>query len=1042
MPEKPTCEELEQRIKQLEEAEERREELLEKLQRIANVGSWVLDHGTGHLHWSDETYRILGAAPQSFDASYEAFLDLVHPDERSAVDEAYRNSLQAGIDTYEIEHRIMRRNSGEIRHVLEKCDHERNDEGEIRRSIGIVQDITERKLAEAALVEREERYRFLAENMEDVIWTLDMDLRPTYVSPSIEKVLGFTPEERKKQKLSEILTPTSLERMYAVYAEELPRQEAQTAGNEGSVIIELEYYHRDGSTLWMENIVKPQRDENGRIVGVYGVSQDISRRKREKDALRTMAEMLDNAPSSITVHDKSGGFLYANEKTFEIHGWEPEEFLAMNLSDLDVPESAHLVKERLRRISEEGEVRFEVAHYRKDGSTFPLEVLAKTIHWNGKPAILSVADDISGRKRSEASMQALLEQQEAVLESSMVGIALVHNRIITKVNRRMAEMLGYTPEEIEGRSPEMLHLCQENFVSFGEKYYWRLGEETILQVEYPMRHKNGNTVWCLFSGRAVSPPDLGHGAVWVIDDITERKRTEEALRESEEKYRNLFENAPIGVFRTHSSGTVVQVNSTMARILGFDSPRKVVGHYQDLGTELFVHPERRAELLAQLKENGFVENFEYAAKTRSGEPIWVSLTARKIPDGSEDSFLIEGFSMDITQRKKAEEEKRLLEEQFHQVQKMESIGRLAGGVAHDLNNLLSPILGYGEMLLEDASAHDPRRDSLEEIFRAGKRGQALVRQLLAFSRKQPLHFQPLDLNELVKGFQKLIRRTLREDIEIGFRLDPSIPRIKGDLGQIEQVIMNLAVNAQDAMPQGGNLQIETAPAEIDEAYAGQKRGVKPGRYAMLAISDTGFGMNSSTLAQLFEPFFTTKEKGKGTGLGMSTAYGIAKQHGGNIWAYSEPGLGTTIKVYLPAEGAAADEKEATAAQNTAKNRGTATILLAEDDSQVRNLAASILKREGYTVLVAENAGEGLAMGGGFGGDIDLLLTDVIMPDMNGKELFERLSPAQPRMRVLYMSGYTDDVIAHHGVIDEGVNFIEKPFTVHALVAKIAEILAS
>jgi PAS domain S-box-containing protein len=855
----------------------------------------------------------------------------------------------------------------------------------------------------------------------------------------VEKVLGFPPEERMQQRLSDMIPPSSLEKLLAVYAEELRREEGGTADPDRSITIELEHYHRDGSLLWFENKVKAQRDEGGKIKGIYGVSRDISQRKAEEATLRTMAEMLDTAPSSITVHDTSGRFLYANQKTFELHGCTRESFLSMNLRDVDVPESEALINERMRRILEEKEVRFEVSHYRMDGSTFPMEVLAKTIEWDGQPAILSIADDISERKQAEASMQAVLEQQEAILDSSMVGIMLLHNRVVTKVNRRMAEMLGYRPEEIEGRDPEPLHLSRGHFIEFGEHYYWRLAEKNIVQVEYPLRHRSGDTVWCLFSGRAVSPPDLGRGAVWAIDDITARRRAEEALRESEQRYRNLFENAPVGVFRTHSSGSIVLVNQTMARMLGFDSAQALAAHYQDLGREFFVQPERRSDLLARLRRDGYVENFEYAGRTPRGRIIWLSLNARRIDEDTGESFFIEGFATDITQRRRAEEEKARLEEQFHQAQKMESIGRLAGGVAHDLNNLLSPILGYGEMLLEDASAYDPRREPVVEIVNAGRRAQALVRQLLAFSRKQPLQFQPLDINALLKDFKKLLRRTMREDIEIEMKLGPSIPRIRGDLGQIEQVIMNLAINAQDAMPQGGRLVIKTAGVELDESYAKQKRGVKPGRYALMAISDTGAGMDAGTLAHLFEPFFTTKEKGKGTGLGMSTAYGIVKQHGGNIWAYSEPGMGTTIKVYLPLVQDAT-EAPPPAEQKAPEARGEETVLLVEDDRPVRNLASAVLQRCGYAVLAAENGEEALSVLSEHEGAVHLLLADVIMPDMNGRELFEAISDGLPHLRVLYMSGYTDDVIAHHGVIDPGVNFIEKPFTIKALAAKVREVL--
>lgn len=321
----------------------------------------------------------------------------------------------------------------------------------------------------------------------------------------------------------------------------------------------------------------------------------------------------------------------------------------------------------------------------------------------------------------------------------------------------------------------------------------------------------------------------------------------------------------------------------------------------------------------------------------------------------------------------------------------------------------------------------------------GKRAKSIVRQLLAFSRKQPLQFQSLNINDILKGFKKLLRRTLREDIGIQIHFGESIPQVEGDLGQIEQVIMNLVVNAQDAMPEGGILTIETAQVDLDENYAKQKNGVTAGSYVMLAISDNGIGMDEDTFNQLFEPFFTTKEQGKGTGLGMSTAYGIIKQHGGNIWAYSEPGQGTTIKIYLPVT-TKPGEVIPRADHRKPVSKGMETVLLAEDDQQVRNLTKAILERYGYKVLVAGSGQEALSIVINHEGPIQLLITDVIMPDMNGKELYQKISKDYPEIKVLYMSGYTDNVIAHHGGIDPGVNFIEKPFNVKTLAAKVRQVL--
>jgi len=362
-------------------------------------------------------------------------------------------------------------------------------------------------------------------------------------------------------------------------------------------------------------------------------------------------------------------------------------------------------------------------------------------------------------------------------------------------------------------------------------------------------------------------------------------------------------------------------------------------------------------------------------------------------------------------------------------------------VAHDLNNLLSPIVGYGEMLMAGAVEKEAIKETLGEIVHAGMRARDLVHQLLAFSRKQPLEFKSIDLNALVRNFEKLLRRTIREDVAIHVDLSEPLPTIKGDAGQLEQVLMNLAVNAQDAMPDGGAFTIGTSPVDLDESYAAQHNGVMPGPYVMLAISDSGCGMDAQTREHIFEPFFTTKERSKGTGLGLATVYGIVKQHGGNIWVYSEPGRGTTFKVYLPVSDESLSPVGRTV-ETSSNLRGSETVLLVEDDEQVRDLARTILEKMGYTVLLAESGKEALSVLEAHDGPLHLLLTDVVMPGMNGRQLFERLSGTRPELKALYMSGYPGDVLAHRGVMDEGVHFLRKPFSIKALAIKVREVLDS
>jgi two-component system, cell cycle sensor histidine kinase and response regulator CckA len=386
-------------------------------------------------------------------------------------------------------------------------------------------------------------------------------------------------------------------------------------------------------------------------------------------------------------------------------------------------------------------------------------------------------------------------------------------------------------------------------------------------------------------------------------------------------------------------------------------------------------------------------------------------------------------------------ERKKLEDQLRQAQKMEAIGQLTGGIAHDFNNMLTVIVGYSDLTLQKLRTNDPLRSDIEQVKLAGERASVLTRQLLAFSRKQVLQPKVLDLNAVLTNLDQMLQRLIGEDIDLITMPEPGLGRVHADPGQIEQIIVNLAVNARDAMPQGGKLTIETANVELDESYARQHGPVKPGPYVMFAVSDTGCGMDRETQARIFEPFFTTKEPGKGTGLGLSTVYGIVKQSGGYIWVYSEPGRGTTFKIYLPRVEAVAEAvKPRRKAARTV--RGSETILLVEDDHAVRTLIRSTLQAHGYTVLETDHGKHAIQVCSQHAGPIHLMVTDVVMPEMSGRELAERLKPSRPNMQVLFMSGYTDKAIVHHGELDPGTPFLQKPFTPDVLARKVREVLDS
>jgi len=508
--------------------------------------------------------------------------------------------------------------------------------------------------------------------------------------------------------------------------------------------------------------------------------------------------------------------------------------------------------------------------------------------------------------------------------------------------------------------------------------------------------------------------------------------SERQLRESEVGYRTLVERAPVGIYRSSAEGKFLSVNAALVRMLGYDSPEDV--QQLDMACDVYADPAERQRLLDRdsYTEREYDE-VEATWKRKDGLLLKVQLSVRAVRNVASGVAYYETIVRDVT-------EQRRLQAQLMQAQKMEAVGRLAGGVAHDFNNLLTVIISYSDLLLEDLGRDDPKREDVAAVRKAAEGAAALTHQLLAFSRQQVLQPKVLDVNATVANTEKLLRRLIGEDIQLVAKLGSGLGSVKADPGQIEQVIMNLAVNARDAMPAGGQLTIETANVEMDEAYVRGHPLAQPGRYVMLAVSDTGTGMDEQTKAHIFEPFFTTKELGKGTGLGLATVYGIVKQSGGFIWLYSEPGHGTSFKIYMPRVDESAER--ATPAAAAPLPRGTETILVVEDAPAVRAVTRQVLERQGYTVLEAPNGGAALVLATKHHGPIHLLLTDVVMPGVNGRQLAEQLARPRPDMMVLFTSGYTDDSVVRHGVLESGIAYLQKPFTPDGVARKVREVLDS
>ena len=515
-------------------------------------------------------------------------------------------------------------------------------------------------------------------------------------------------------------------------------------------------------------------------------------------------------------------------------------------------------------------------------------------------------------------------------------------------------------------------------------------------------------------------------------EALERARQREALREQERLLRQIIDANPSLIFVKDWNGRFVLVNQATAHVYGTTVDAlvgKTDGDFNRNTEEVahFLRDDRDVMSSGQPKIIA-----EEPVTNPAGETRWFQTIKVPLRSPAEGTATLLGVATEITERKR-------LEEQLLQSQKMEAVGQLAGGVAHDFNNILTAIVGYTDLLAAELGSNVRQLEDLDEIRKAARRAAALTRQLLAFSRKQVLEPRIIDVNSVVLNLDKMLRSLISENIELKTDLADNLGAARADPNQIEQVIMNLAINARDAMPDGGTVTIETGNVTLDDAYAGQHVSVIPGEYVMLAVSDTGCGMDAKTQSRIFEPFFTTKPAGRGTGLGLSTVYGIVKQTGGNIWLYSEPGKGTTFKVYLPAI-AALPEDIGKVAPAEAPRRGAGTVLVVEDDEQLRRLTHRALDAQGYTVLVADRGATALDIARRHKGEIDLLLTDVIMPDTNGRKLAETIRAARPGMRVLYMSGYPDGAIASHGMLEPGVAYLAKPFTTEAITRRVREVL--
>ncbi len=1218
-----------------------------------------------------------------------AFTEYTHPDDRESDWRLYGELKLGKRERYEIEKRFLKKGGGLLWGLL-TVSLVRDSEGRPAYAVGMVQDITERKRSEEALVKEEHLLHTLMDNLPDLVYFKDRESRFTRINLALAQKLNL---DRPDQAVGK----TDMDFLATEDAEEFQKDDAELLRTGQPIVGKVEKgIWLDGYVTWLSTTKMPLRSPSGDIIGTFGVSRDITERKQTEDALYQSEDnyrsLVSNIPDVIWRMDSKLRFAFISKNIERLSGFSPDEVYQQGtqlyLSSLP-PDDVPKVREGFRALLEEGRpFDVEVRMKRKDGQWIWVHDRAHAIYEkNGIRYADGLLSDITERKRAEEEVSyktALLEAQSETTIDGILVVDLAGHIILA--NSRLAAMWDI-PEEII-RTKDGKNLIAHVLIrikdpdAFLEKVIYLYAHETEKSWD-EIEFKDGR-IFDRYSAPIQNSAGILYGRIWYFRDITARKLAERAVSESENRYRTLFENAPLGIYRTTPGGRILAGNPALVRMFGYSSFEELAK--RDLNAGGFEPDYPRSQFMASLEEKGEITGLESAWHKQNGEILYIRENARAVRDGSGRILHYEGTAEDVTahrrmaeefqkqenfvktvldsaqsgiiacdargvltlfnraarqlfglpskdilpedwarfyklyladgktlmkkeeiplfralqgeklsdvemmvipehgeprvvltsgqpivdsggrrlgavvafhdisQRKRAEAEhlrlvtaieqspeavvmtntageieyvnpaftritgysrdealgqnprilksgeqepafyqqlwatilqgkiwegevinrrkdgsryteqmsiapvrgdagevthfiatkqdvtaRKQLELQLIQAQKMEAVGRLAGGVAHDFNNLLTIINGYAELIADRISSGDRHRGMLEEILAAGNRAASLTRQLLAFSRRQVLEPRILDLNKVLADIEKMLHRLIGEDVEMVATLNPGLGLVKVDPGQVEQVIMNLAVNARDAMPAGGKLLIETYSVEIDEDEARRHSNFIAGKYVVVAVSDTGCGMDAETQAHIFEPFFTTKEKGHGTGLGLATVYGIVKQSGGFIWVYSEPGVGSTFKIYFPRveETVPSAEPAIIRAKGV---KGTETVLVVEDEEGVRSLVRQTLTEYGYTVLEAEGAEQALKVSEGYSKPIHLLLTDVVMPLTGGKELASRLSTLHPETRVLYMSGYTDDAIVRHGILQGDTPFLQKPFAPNVLLKKVRAVL--
>jgi PAS domain S-box-containing protein len=1009
------------------------EERLRLALAAGNLGTFDLDIPSGTMQ-VDAAYReMLGFTSRKTEKRNLNWINYLHPDDDAFVRLAYEDHVAGRRPEFREEFRLRSRTGESLWVQLLGKVVAWDERSRAKRMLGTLTNITARRDAETALRESEFQLRQLIAHSFSAIVLLET-IRDTQGQPSDFLV---TEVNSATEKHSQLRAATLVGKYWS---------QADPPSFQSSAFDKLVQVAASGRPDEWE----ARTDTQGRTLHVSAyriginrvavVFEDITNRKRAEEALEREATrrriLVEQADDGIVVLDESRRVVEANRGFAEMIGCSMEEALTLSPWDWDVnyptPET---LLEKWPDLSKTPTL-IETQWRRRDGSIIDVEISCNPVEWGGQHYHFDVCRDITNRKRADQ----VLRLQAAALGAAANAIVIT-NRMgtIEWVNTAWCDLTGYAIDEAVGQNPKVLKSNMHDR-AFYENLWSTILSGRVWQSEIVNRRKDGT----LYIEEEIITPVLDKDGepthfVGIKQDITKRKRDEETLRESEERFRRALVNAPFPSILHAEDGTVLEVSQSWCNLTGYSAEEiSTVENWAQLA-----YGDKKDAVLEAISKLYTLQQSIYEGifdiRTRSGEiRMWEfgSTPLGRLPDGRR---LVLSMAMDVTVQRRAEADRNRLQAQLQQSQKMESVGRLAGGVAHDFNNMISAILGNAELALADIDEHDPLREHLEEIVRAAQRSADLTRQLLAFARRQAARPRVLDLNEVVENMLKMLQRLIGEDIDLNWRPGSKLWPVNMDPSQVDQILANLVVNARDAINGVGKLFIETSNVVLDSMYADQHAGFLPGEYVNLTVTDSGAGMDSATIAQIFEPFFTTKELHQGTGLGLATVYGVVKQNDGFINVYSELGKGSSFKVYFPRV------RETTPSKleidpSAAIIGGTETLLVIEDEPAIRNVVNRVLSNYGYQVHLAATPEEALAIAADPEVQIELMISDVVLPGMNGKDLTTQISALRPGLPVLYMSGYTANIIAHHGVLDAGVDFIQKPFSISGLTHKIREVL--